>query len=511
MFLLVVPVILTICSISHGFLLAQSFASTGKNKTPIIKSEVYENTEIWHGRIKLSRPLKPCNPRSGAFRGQGQYNPKSKVNPHKTPTTLQYLVAANWEGGIKLEAIAFYSTRTCNEDSMVLVIRFIGGKDTAEVVQLTGEYVPQNLVAWQAIDETSSELLAMLALSMEPGSVFIPTPSGAPTTETIYCTGLVQELVWTNYDIASQQAAGKFNVYGLSKRITRQLMDLEGLEHSSYSGEYDFRCTPILEGGLPPLPGENDAQQLERLYGNIFDGPNIEGPGAERIGSVNRGGMVENTEKANLEDYEDFPGNRWDSILEPYKNMASKEMMEEIKAILDDDSDTEPVPSSRKEKEPYASKKRGPKQKVPKRRGPKPKGNPKFDISNLDLDLGNFQPPRGERVKPPVISKMSKVEQNVEKLRASLDLFNRMEDRVLAFEEEVFGGPVNTLTEEMSVFDEEMNNRLRETTPSVAGWNQFSRFSSGLEKVLDSGQMSDLMKILVEDDDDTEEVGEQFL
>ncbi|KAK6355832.1 hypothetical protein TWF718_000213 [Orbilia javanica] len=251
-----------ITSCSHAFLLAQTFQpfpGGEVNRNPTVEIEIFEEPEAYPEIISSTpnaRPLRRCNPRTNYSKWNRASNAKAGGRWDKMgdPTTIRYLAAVNWGDTLPLEAIAFYSTATCAENSLAMVIRFFEDEDTAQIVQLTESYIPKKLSAWQAISisnssaEYSNPEVSALASSMVPGSVLIP-PRGKASlklenelnTNQVYCTGLVHRAIFYSYNIANLRAAGIFDVRNLMLRVKDQIRSSEIPE----TRKYHFQCIPV--------------------------------------------------------------------------------------------------------------------------------------------------------------------------------------------------------------------------------------------------------------------------
>ncbi|KAK6514963.1 hypothetical protein TWF506_007321 [Arthrobotrys conoides] len=253
--------VLAVCSLSHAFLLAQTLQPRpgGDVKESTIENEIFEDPGIdpQNAVIKPnSQRLEVCNLRTGFSRGNklGKAKKGSRWDRMGDPKSIRYLAVVNWGDTLPLEAIAFYSSTRCRENSLVMMIRFFPDEDTAQIVHLTESYVPRNLTAWKAISIQDPDALysnprvAKLASSMIPGSVYIPVPGRAPMTadagldpEGIYCTGLVHRAKFSTYSIANLRKTGMLDLRNLVLRIKDQIKTSE----DPNLRKYNFRCIPV--------------------------------------------------------------------------------------------------------------------------------------------------------------------------------------------------------------------------------------------------------------------------
>ncbi|TGJ72611.1 hypothetical protein EYR41_004493 [Orbilia oligospora] len=325
--------LLAISSLSHAFLLAQTLQPRDHSgeitKDPVVDPEVYENPGPNPSNIIVkpsTQPLRFCNLRTSFSKYDFKSTAKvgGRWDKMGDPTTIRYLVAANWGGSLPLESIAFYSSNNCEEKSLVMMIRFFLGKDSVQIVRLTESYVPGNLVAWQAVSIQnpgavySNRNVAVLASSMTPGSVYIPVPGREPMTangelvldtQATYCLGLVHRALFNNYNLANLRKTGMLDIRNLFSRVKYQINSAE----LPKSTKYNFRCVPVLS--------EEDIEGYESENEALFE-VNI-----KNVPRAEKGEYIVNSIVAS-----DFP---WDEGLDPTQKRSPDQI---VKAILDLDS-----------------------------------------------------------------------------------------------------------------------------------------------------------------------------
>ncbi|EGX45076.1 hypothetical protein AOL_s00173g177 [Orbilia oligospora ATCC 24927] len=327
---LTTTLVLAISSLSHAFLLAQTLQPRDRSgeitKDPVIDPEVYEDPGPDPNNIIIkpsTQPLRFCNLRTSFSKYDFKSTAKvgGRWDKMGDPTTIRYLVAANWGGSLPLEAIAFYSSSNCEEKFLVMMIRFFLSEDSIQIVRLTESYVPGNLVAWQAVSIQnpgavySNRNVAVLASSMTPGSVYIPVPGREPMTangelvldtQAIYCLGLVHRALFNNYNLANLRKTGMLDIRNLYSRVKYQIKSAE----LPKSTKYNFRCAPI--------SSDEDMEGYESENEALFE-VNI-----KNVHPAEKGEYMVNSIVAS-----DFP---WDEGVDPTQKRSPDQIVE---AILD--------------------------------------------------------------------------------------------------------------------------------------------------------------------------------
>ncbi|KAF3209482.1 hypothetical protein TWF191_000395 [Orbilia oligospora] len=317
-------------SLSHAFLLAQTLQPRDHSgeitKDPVVDPEVYEDPGPDPNNIIVkpsTQPLRFCNLRTSFSKYDFKSTAKvgGRWDKMGDPTTIRYLVAANWGGSLPLEAIAFYSSDNCEEKSLVMMIRFFVSEDSIQIVRLIESYVPGNLVAWQAVSIQnpgavySNRNVAALASSMTPGSIYIPVPGQEPMTangelvldtQATYCLGLVHRALFNNYNLANLRKTGMLDIRNLYSRVKYQIKSAE----LPKSTKYNFRCVPVLS--------DEDVDGYESENEALFE-VNI-----KNVPPAEKGEYMVNSIVAS-----DFP---WDEGVDPTQKRSPDEI---VKAILD--------------------------------------------------------------------------------------------------------------------------------------------------------------------------------
>ncbi|KAK6507140.1 hypothetical protein TWF481_005589 [Arthrobotrys musiformis] len=125
------------------------------------------------------------------------------------PQAVKAAVVANWVDTAQMDAVAFYTTPDCREDSKALIVRWFSNMALPQMVYLAAGYagnrVPRRLVAYKPIvippgpapEEdyklASADFESAVLLNpglLKPGSVFAPSTSRRPSAT--YCSGLVR-------------------------------------------------------------------------------------------------------------------------------------------------------------------------------------------------------------------------------------------------------------------------------------------------------------------------------
>ncbi|KAK6337470.1 hypothetical protein TWF730_002869 [Orbilia blumenaviensis] len=380
MLLFTVFLIIVSCSLLDGFFLAQTFQPLPgeENAQPTVDSEIFEKPTPELGKEYLPnlKLLKSCNPRTdfSKWNKSIRAKPGARFNQMGDPNSIRYLVTANWEGTLPLDAIAFYSTINCEEDSLAMVIRFFSDKDIAEIVQLTESYVPRMMTAWKAISfqippkRTPDLQITALALSMDEGTVFIPTPVRSQIMvdeesdmERIYCTGLVHRIIWPTYNITTLRRAGTFALPNLILRVRDQIRSSEDPDRRKHK----FECNPLPQDCLLYNPlGEKviepDTQVFPMIPVSLRSVPKI-ATAEELVDSIIRS---------------DYP---WDSRVGVEEQRVPDQIVDAILDLDDFDGRQRIVTLSG-----VAS--------APLRDAPRRKRNPKIPVADLDvMEIGNRQ------------------------------------------------------------------------------------------------------------------------
>ncbi|KAK6521369.1 hypothetical protein TWF506_001590 [Arthrobotrys conoides] len=122
---------------------------------------------------------------------------------------VEAIIAANWASTAQMDAVAFYTTPDCREDSKALIVRWFNDKTLPQMSYLAagfeGNRIPKRLTAYRPIlippgpaSEEDYELASVdfetAVLQnpglMKPGSVFAPRTTRR--TSVTYCNGLIR-------------------------------------------------------------------------------------------------------------------------------------------------------------------------------------------------------------------------------------------------------------------------------------------------------------------------------
>ncbi|KAF3200886.1 hypothetical protein TWF106_003108 [Orbilia oligospora] len=133
---------------------------------------------------------------------------RAQVNPGELQA-VEAAITANWEDTAQMDAVAFYTTPDCREDSKALIVRWFSDKKLPQMSYLAagfeGNRVPRRLTAYRPItippgpaSEEDYELASVdfeVAILqnpglMKPGSVFAPRTTRRSSVT--YCDGLVR-------------------------------------------------------------------------------------------------------------------------------------------------------------------------------------------------------------------------------------------------------------------------------------------------------------------------------
>ncbi|KAK6361854.1 hypothetical protein TWF730_005566 [Orbilia blumenaviensis] len=133
--------------------------------------------------------------------------------------TIKAAIVANWADTARMDAVAFYTTPDCREDTKALIVRWFTNMDIPQIAYLAAGFerklIPKALSAYRPIvippgpAPEDDYALARIDFEeavlrnpglMKPGSVFVPARARLPTT---YCSGLIRYVKFGEKTVAA--------------------------------------------------------------------------------------------------------------------------------------------------------------------------------------------------------------------------------------------------------------------------------------------------------------------
>ncbi|KAK6350906.1 hypothetical protein TWF718_004088 [Orbilia javanica] len=200
------------------------------------------------------------------------------------PRSVRAAVVANWVDTAQMDAVAFYTTPDCREDSKALIVRWYTNMDLPQIAYLAAGFtynrIPRRLLAYKPIaippglaPEEDYELArvdfetAILTNPglMKPGSAFAPTTSSrsVPT----YCEGLIRFAAFGDRSIRALGGISKeyFQNYPDSSAVPA---DLDLASWATLEGEIDNQLKQLITG-VTASQGRATRSQSTYLPGNF--------------------------------------------------------------------------------------------------------------------------------------------------------------------------------------------------------------------------------------------------